>query len=55
MVDKWECFRDSAYYDMWAVRNKDNKGFYHAIHVGTRDEAEFLVESLNELDRLRGK
>lgn len=55
MVDtlkNWEYFRDAAYYDKWAVRNKLDKAFTSAIHVETFEEAEFLVDELNGKESL---
>lgn len=52
LVKNWECFRDINYYNQWAVRNKENKSFHAAIHVGTKEEAEFLVDALNAKDNL---
>ena len=51
----WEYFLDDSYYDMWAVRNNSDKSFNSVIHVMTEDEAKFLVEKLNELQKLQGK
>ena len=51
----WECFCDRSYYDKWAVRNTDDKSFHSVIHVGTPEEAEFLVERLNDCNELRSK
>jgi hypothetical protein len=51
----WECFDDINYFKMWAVRNTDDKMFCSTIHVMTKEEAEFLVESLNELIKLKNK
>lgn len=48
MTDKqWECFSDSAYFNNWAVRNKTDRKFHSAIHVATKEEAEFLIGKLN--------
>jgi hypothetical protein len=49
----WEWFLDESYYDQYAVRNTSNKSFNDAIHVKTREEAEFLTKALNELDLLK--
>ena len=54
-MNKWECFSDKSYFDLWAVRNTKNKDFYSAIHVRTQKEAEFLVGALNRLDDLEEK
>ena len=51
----WECFCDQSYYDMWAVRHTDDKRFNSAIHVRKKEEAEFLVERLNNYNELRSK
>lgn len=46
--EKWECFCDEGYYHMWAVCDANgSKAFTDAIHVRTKEEAEFLVERLN--------
>lgn len=52
-LDMWEYFFEEFYYGLWAVRNKQHRGFNEAIHVRTKEEAEFLVEALNERDKLR--
>ena len=49
----WECFCDDAYYGMWAIKRKDCSEFLKTIHVHTENEAEFLRDSLNELDSLK--
>jgi hypothetical protein len=54
LVSPWECFCDPAYYDKWAVRNKIERSFYQAIHVNTKEEAEFLVTRLNQLELYGG-
>lgn len=46
--EEWECFCDEGYYDHWAVRDKNgDRAFTSVIHVGTKEEAEFLVSRLN--------
>jgi hypothetical protein len=52
-LNMWECFCDECYYGMWAVRHTERKGFDQCIHVQTKEEAEFLVNNLNDLDKLR--
>ena len=47
----FECFSDPAYFDMWAVRDIENRSFNEAVHVVDKKEAERLVERLNTLDR----
>lgn len=49
----WGCFLDRSYFDMWAIRHKHHRKLTDAIHVITQKEAQFLVQSLNELDKLR--
>ena len=49
----WESFRDISYYDMFAVRKITERAFNQAIHVHTEEEADFLVMSLNELEKLK--
>ena len=44
---KWECFCDAVYYKLWAVKPVDCGDFHQTIHVNTKEEAEFLVERLN--------
>lgn len=44
---QYECFRDAAYYDLWAVRVVGEQRWGHCFHVQTKDEAEGLVELLN--------
>jgi len=51
--EEWEYFCDKSYYDQWAVRDKHNKSFNAAIHVGTQAEAEFLCKRLNRLIALQ--
>ena len=46
-MSKWECFCDAVYYKLWAVKPVDCGDFNQTIHVNTKEEAEFLVESLN--------
>ncbi len=53
MKGQWECFSDASYYDKWAVRNKTDRAFHSAIHVSTKEEAEFLTLKLNKLDLYR--
>ncbi len=50
---KWECFCDEAYYSKWAVRNTNDKSFQASIHVGTQEEADFLVDNLNNLQQFK--
>jgi uncharacterized lipoprotein YehR (DUF1307 family) len=50
-TEKWHCFCDTAYYHYWAVQHKEQRDFYQAIHVNTKEEAEYLVEQLNKLER----
>lgn len=46
--ERWECFPDKSYYDKWAVRDSNSScKFESSIHVGTKEEAEFLVKRLN--------
>jgi hypothetical protein len=45
----WRCFCDTAYYDYWAVQNKNYRSFHQAIHVRTQAEAQFLVDMLNSI------
>mgnify|MGYP001581956061 CR=1 FL=1 len=54
-LKRWEYFCDSSYYDKWAVRDKADRSFHSAIHVGTKEEAEFLANSLNELLTLQDR
>ncbi len=54
-LKQWECFCDEAYYHKWAVRDKMDKSFYSVVHVGTIEEAEFLVSALNEKEALEGR
>ena len=49
----WEYFLDIAYFDMYAVRNINDKSFNSAIHLKTKEEAQFLTDSLNELYTLK--
>ena len=46
----FECFSDPAYFDMWAVRDIENRSFNEAVHVVDKKEAEYLVERLNTLE-----
>ena len=43
----WECFRDSAYYDMWCVRCADDREFGKGFHLLNGIEAEALRDLLN--------
>ncbi len=52
-IAMWECFMDASYFDMWAVRRKNNRSFNECIHVKTRGEAEYLTRALNDRDKLR--
>ncbi len=45
----WECFSDSAYYDMWAVRPVGERRWGHCFHLPSQDEAEGLTALLNHL------
>lgn len=49
---KWSCFCDESYFHKWAIQHKDRKAFTQAIHVNTKEEAEFLVERLNLSEQL---
>ena len=46
----WECFLDSAYYDMWAIRQTGNRNFEETIHVINGKEAKHLCAWLNSLN-----
>ena len=46
----FECFSDPAYFDMWAVRDIENRSFNEVVHVVDKKEAEYLVERLNTLE-----
>ena len=46
----YEYFHDPCYYDMWAVRRKDQRAFSQAWHVATQKEAQSLAEHLNKLE-----
>lgn len=41
---EYELFSDSAYYDMWCVRNRDDRRFDSptSFHFDTRTEAEMF-------------
>jgi hypothetical protein len=43
----WECFLDSAYYDMWCVRQAHNRTFGEGFHLVNGDEAAALCDMLN--------
>lgn len=49
-MSQWECFRDSAYYDMWCVREKTKRGFGEGYHLVNGDEATALCDRLNTND-----
>lgn len=53
MTDKWECFCDAAYFDMWAVKEKGNMCFNDVVHVNTKEEAEYIVDTFNKVQRYR--
>jgi hypothetical protein len=40
---KWECFRDTAYYDMYCVRLIGDKAFGLRFHLVNEDEAQALA------------
>ena len=44
---KWECFRDEAYYGLWAVRPVGENRWGHCFHVQTSEEGEGLRDLLN--------
>jgi len=52
-MTQWEYFLDESYYDMYAVRNIEDKSFNSSIHVNTEEEAKFLVDRLNYTEQLK--
>lgn len=52
---RWECFYDENYFQLWAVRNSSELAFTDAIHVRTKEEAEFLIRQLNKLRELESE
>jgi hypothetical protein len=47
---EWECFRDLAYYDMWAVRPVSETRWGHCFHLLRQEEAEGLRDLLNTIE-----
>jgi hypothetical protein len=45
---RWECFRDSAYYDLWCVRPVGECRFGCGFHLTHEEEARGLAEMLTE-------
>ena len=54
-MNKWECFCDKSYYDLWAVRPEGENRWGHCFHVRSLQEARGLCELLNELEEKAGK
>lgn len=48
MDNKWECFCDLSYYDLWAVRMKCDKEWGHCFHLNSEEEAKGLCDLLNQ-------
>lgn len=46
-MQKWETFRDIAYYDFWAVRPVGETRWGACFHVPSQKEAEALAALLN--------
>lgn len=55
-MKRYEAFSDPGYYDMFGVgeikRNGEKNSFYDIVHVQTVEEARWLVDRLNELERI---
>lgn len=51
----WKYFCDESYFHKWAVQHEEHRSFNQAIHVNTKEEAEFLVDQLNKLVNLDWK
>jgi len=51
MSDQWETFCDVAYYHMWRLRRKNERGWNDGFHINTKAEAEGLCDLLNKLER----
>ena len=49
----WETFCDIAYFDLWRVRRKSERGFHDGFHLQNSEEANGLVEILNKLEKDR--
>lgn len=49
---EWEYFIDHSYYDLYAVRPKNDKDFnsHHLFHVINSKEAEKLCQLLNHVN-----
>ena len=43
----WECFCDSSYYDLWAVRHTHKRGWGQCFHMNSEEEARHLTAMLN--------
>lgn len=55
-MNVWECFCDESYFGLWAVRIVGERRWGYCYHVQTKDEAEGLMNTLNELEiRANGK
>lgn len=50
-ADGWECFRDSAYFDLWCVRQVGARAFGTGFHLNDEREANALAALLMTLDR----
>jgi hypothetical protein len=51
MSETWETFCDEAYYHMWRVRKRHERGFNDGFHINNRDEAIGLCDLLNKMER----
>lgn len=53
MSADWETFCDISYFDLWRVRQKNERGFNDGYHLQNGEEAKALVELLNRVEQER--
>lgn len=51
---EWECFCDSAYYNLWCVRRRTEREFGRGFHLHNKDEALALTKLLNRAPDVEG-
>lgn len=52
-LDRWECFCDTSYFDMWCVRKVGERRFGHGFHLVNGDQAQGLCDLLSkQADRI---
>lgn len=45
---QWECFIDESYFQLYCVRNKDDKQFESCFHLPNKIDAKQLCNILNK-------